>query len=86
MSDLIHRAVEYRPNQTENAQRLTVTELRAQGINHVRVQWVDLLNQVRYRVVPLPYFERLLQTSHPGISMTKAALGLAFITIVEGFK
>lgn len=85
-SDLIHRAVEYLPGRTENAQQLTVKGLRGRGIRHVRVQWVDLLNQVRYRVVPLPYFEKLLQTTRPGISLTKATLGLAFITIVEGFK
>ncbi|KJA26973.1 hypothetical protein HYPSUDRAFT_132498 [Hypholoma sublateritium FD-334 SS-4] len=85
-SDLTHHAVEYAPAETNNTQPLTVKALRADGIKHVRIQWVDLLNQVRYRVVPLAYFEKLLQTSRPGISLTKAALGLAFITIVEGFN
>lgn len=64
---------------------LSIEELRFQGIEFIRIQWVDLINNIRYRVVPLDYFEKLLMSNRPGISLTKACLGLVFITIVEGF-
>ena len=45
----------------------------------VRIQWVDLINNIRYRVVTRAYFEKLLYSSgRPGVSITKCALGLNF--------
>jgi hypothetical protein len=64
---------------------ISIENLRAQGIKYIRIQWVDLINNIRYRVLPLAYFEKLLKTSRPGTSLTKAALGIVVITLAEGF-
>lgn len=83
---LIHQGVSYRLPPEGIVQSLTsIEDLRRQGIEFIRIQWVDLINNIRYRVLPLEYFEKLLMSSRPGISLTKACLGLVFITIVEGF-
>jgi hypothetical protein len=87
-ADLTHHGVPYSTG-TDSGSRppaLTLGELKTQGIKRVRITWVDLINNIRYRLIPLPYFEKLLQTSRPGTSITKASLGLAFITIADGFK
>lgn len=55
------------------------------GIEFIRVTWVDLINNVRYRVIPRPYFKRLLESSRPGISLTKTCLGLIGLRVAEGF-
>ena len=83
---LLHEAVSYHvPAEGTAPPLISIEELRVQGIEFIRIQWVDLINNIRYRVVPLEYFEMLLMSSRPGISLTKACLGLVFITIVEGF-
>ncbi|KIM42454.1 hypothetical protein M413DRAFT_444874 [Hebeloma cylindrosporum] len=88
-SALIHEGVRYEPidlpGKGKQQEGISIEQLRDKGIKCVRIQWVDLVNNIRYRVVPLPYFEKLLKTSRPGMSLTKAALGMVFITLVEGF-
>lgn len=60
--------------------------LQARGIAYVRVQWVDLTSQIRYRVLPIAYFAKLLQSSgRPAVSLTKATLGLVFLSLAPGF-
>jgi hypothetical protein len=85
-ADLTHHGVPYSTGSGSRPPALTLGDLKAQGIKHIRITWVDLINNIRYRVIPFPYFEKLLQTSRPGTSITKASLGLAFITVAEGFK
>ena len=88
-TSLIHEGVRYEPTDLpgEGKQEgISIENLKENGIKYVRIQWVDLINNIRYRVVPLPYFEKLLKTSRPGVSLTKAVLGLVFITVVEGFR
>lgn len=55
------------------------------GISFVRVTWVDLTNTVRYRVLPLSYFYRLLQSQQPGLTVTKSVMGLVLDSMAEGF-
>ena len=56
-------------------------------IDFVRIQWVDLINNIRYRVVSKAYFEKLLYSSaRPGVSITKCALGLIFLSLADGFR
>ena len=84
----IHESVPYQsllPSERTAQPLISIEELRAQGTEFIRIQWVDLINNIRYRVLPLEYFEKLLMSSRPGISLTKACLGLVFITIVDGF-
>ncbi|TFK65119.1 glutamine synthetase/guanido kinase [Pluteus cervinus] len=58
-------------------------------LNHVkfvRVQWVDLINNIRFRVLPIEYFKKVLKTSRPGISVAKVALGLVYLHAADGFS
>lgn len=55
------------------------------GISFVRVTWVDLTNTIRYRVLPLSYFYRLLQSQQPGLTVTKSVMGLVLDSMAEGF-
>ncbi|KAJ3501126.1 hypothetical protein NMY22_g19031 [Coprinellus aureogranulatus] len=63
-----------------------VALLQARNIAYARVQWVDLTSQIRYRVLPIAYFSKLLQSSRrPAVSLTKATLGLPFLSLAPGF-
>jgi hypothetical protein len=50
--------------QTTNAQTITPALLPANNVHTVRVTWVDLINNIRFRAVPLfiPAPPRLVQT------------------------
>ncbi|KAH7882852.1 hypothetical protein F5I97DRAFT_1977292 [Phlebopus sp. FC_14] len=63
----------------------TRDSLTSLGVKFVRVQWVDLLNNVRFRVLPLSHFLKLLKTPRPGVAVTKCVFGLVFIQLVPGF-
>ena len=56
------------------------------GVRYVRIQWVDLCNQVRCRVLPISYFSMLLKSDRPGVSLAKAALGIVVLHVVPGFS
>ncbi|KAF8954897.1 hypothetical protein BDZ97DRAFT_1862383 [Flammula alnicola] len=86
-ANLAYQGVQYDlPQDGASRPSISIDDLKAEGIKHVRIQWVDLINNIRYRVVPLPYFEKLLKTSRPGTSLAKVSLGLVLITVVEGFN
>ena len=51
----------------------------------IRIQWVDLVNYTRFRVVPISYFEKLLKSSRPGVGIAKATLGLVYLNLAPGF-
>jgi len=53
---------------------------------YIRLQWVDLVNNIRYRVIPLSYFEKLLSSPRPGVTFAKAVLGLVYLNMAEGFN
>ena len=64
-----------------------LASLSPASIDFVRIQWVDLINNIRYRVLTKAYFEKLLYSSaRPGVSITKCALGLIFLSLADGFK
>ena len=81
-----HEGVPYLPLQGPFQSSLSLLDLKHQGIRYIRIQWVDLINNIRYRIVPLPYFKKLLALSRPGISIPKVALGIAFLAVAEGFR
>ncbi|PCH36913.1 glutamine synthetase/guanido kinase [Wolfiporia cocos MD-104 SS10] len=60
-------------------------QLPARGIKYVRVQWVDLTNTVRFRVLSTAYFSRLLASPRPSIGLAHVTLGLVGAMIVPGF-
>ncbi|KZP25611.1 glutamine synthetase/guanido kinase, partial [Athelia psychrophila] len=64
----------------------TTIGLKSAGVEFVRIRWVDPTNIIRYRVVPIAYFDKLLETSRPGISIVKCVLGMVFITLADGFS
>ena len=55
-------------------------------IRYIRIQWVDLNNQVRCRVLPVSYFRKLFELERPGVTLTKAALGLVVLQVAPGFS
>ncbi|KAJ7306252.1 hypothetical protein DFH08DRAFT_824700 [Mycena albidolilacea] len=55
------------------------------GIRFIRFQFVDLTNNVRYRVIPIAYFEKMLASPRPSISILTAGLGVVFLTMADGF-
>lgn len=65
---------------------LTDEYLDGLGVKFIRITWVDWINNVRYRVVPRAYFRKLLESARPGVSLTKATLGLVFLATAPGFS
>ena len=55
------------------------------GVQFIRITWVDWINNIRYRVVPRPYFRKLLESARPGVSLTTATFGLVFLAVAPGF-
>ena len=51
----------------------------------VRVQFLDAINIVRYRVFPINSFLSLLAKDQSRLPISKVVLGLAFSTVAEGF-
>jgi glutamine synthetase len=82
--------VVYNPSnvQSYNDQKsmlLTDDFLDSVGVNFIRITWVDWINNIRYRVIPRPYFRKLLESSRPGVSLAKVSFGLVFLAMAPGF-
>ncbi|KAF5364993.1 hypothetical protein D9758_008090 [Tetrapyrgos nigripes] len=84
-TDFSH-GVHYTPGNVAKPKALSPEGLRYSGITYIRFQWVDLANNVRYRVIPVSYFEKLLLSPRPGVAMTKASLGIIYLNMAEGFS
>lgn len=69
-----------------SVQQVPLSALPELGISFIRITWVDFTNTVRYRVIPLSYFYKLLQSKQPGLTVTKSVMGLVFDSIVDGFS
>ena len=78
--------VTYAPQGSPQQQiSLTRDYLVSHGVEFVRVTWVDLINNVRYRVVPREYFCKLLDSPRPGVSIGEVCLGLVGLRMAPGF-
>ncbi|KAF9451041.1 glutamine synthetase/guanido kinase [Macrolepiota fuliginosa MF-IS2] len=75
----------YTPSSVSSQAVPTIQWLKDAGIKYVRVQWVDLVNNVRLRVLPVSYFEELMLSPRPGLGVAEAALGLIYGNLAEGF-
>lgn len=65
---------------------LTVPDLQTRNIKYVRIQWVDFSNQIRYKVLSLAYFTKLVEKStRPGITSTSAVLSIVAGGVSPGF-
>lgn len=67
---------------------INVDKLLTPDVQFVRVQWVDFANTIRFRVLPAPYFRKLLSdpSSRAGIQLTKVTFGLVGLVTVPGFS
>jgi glutamine synthetase len=80
--------VKYTPTNVEKITPLankSIHDLKSMGIKYIRLQWVDTVNNIRYRVIPISYFAKLLESPRPSVAITKAVFGIAFITLTPGF-
>jgi glutamine synthetase len=80
--------VKYTPSTVQKTNPLanvSIDDLKSMSIEYIRLQWVDLTNNIRYRVIPLSYFAKILESPRPGISIAKCVFGVVFITLVPGF-
>ncbi|TBU27388.1 glutamine synthetase/guanido kinase [Dichomitus squalens] len=66
----------------------SVDELLTPAIKFVRIQWIDFINTVRFRVVPASYFRALYANpaSRPGVGLGTVALGLVGLATAPGFS
>lgn len=55
-------------------------------VQFVRITWTDLANVVRFRVVPLAYFQKMVESSRPGVTMGIACLGILNCRMADGFS
>lgn len=61
-------------------------DLKRRGVKYIRLQWVDFINNVRCRLIPIDYFQKLLQSNRPGVGLTHAVLGLVAVHVSPGFS
>ena len=62
------------------------SESSNQTLEFIRFTWVDFTNTIRFRLLPISYFKKLLQSRRPGVSLAIASLGLVYVTLAEGFS
>lgn len=80
-----NHAVVYSPSTISARPTIDIASLKKDGIRFIRFQFVDLTNNVRYRVIPISYFEKILASPRPSISILSACLGVVFLALAEGF-
>lgn len=82
--------VKYTPANVETTTPLanvSIKDLKSKGIKYIRVQWIDFANNIRYRVISISYFAKLIDSHRPSLSIAKCALGLVFgVVIAAGFS
>lgn len=54
-------------------------------IEFIRLQWIDLSNTLRFRIMPVSYFKKLLAAKRGGINIPRAIVGFVYSSISEGF-
>lgn len=94
--------VQYTPSTVSNAASIKAEDLESLGIGnglfgalwssanwlqaYVRLTWMDLTSIVRYRVIPVSYFLKMLQSPRPGAAVGKGVLGAVNMDFAEGFS
>ncbi|KAH0589573.1 hypothetical protein H2248_005310 [Termitomyces sp. 'cryptogamus'] len=86
MASIYDHGVDYSP--LTRATTIPVESLKDPYLNisYVRIQWVDLVNNIKCRVFPLSYFLKLLESSRPGVGVSKASMGLVYLMVAPGFS
>ncbi|KDQ60454.1 hypothetical protein JAAARDRAFT_191833 [Jaapia argillacea MUCL 33604] len=87
MSELpTNYGIQYVASELSSWKEKAPRNLQTLGIKFVRLQWVDLVNNIRYRVIPVKHFLKMLSSDpRPSVCLTKASMGLVFINLAEGF-
>ncbi|KZP04099.1 glutamine synthetase/guanido kinase [Athelia psychrophila] len=70
----------------QNVAQQTPLYAAASGVEFVRIQWVDMTNAIRYRVVPIACLEKLFDSLRPGVAIVRCTLGMAYMTLADGFS
>ncbi|KAI0675657.1 FLU1-II [Trametes maxima] len=65
----------------------SLDDLLTPEIKFVRIQWIDFINTIRYRVLSASYFRKLFAdpNSRPGITISRGGLGLVGLQLTPGF-
>ncbi|KAH9914329.1 FLU1-II [Fomitopsis serialis] len=81
-------AVAYAADHGSPPRYTSVDDLRLQerGIKHVRVQFVDYSNTVRFWVLPVSYFKRICKLARPSMTLSPVALAFVGIRFASGFN
>ncbi|KAH9478711.1 Protein fluG [Psilocybe cubensis] len=61
------------------------SSLQGSDIKFIRLQWLDYTNMVKFRIMPVSYFQKLLASQRPGVNLAKPSLGLVGLGLAEGF-
>ncbi|OAX31480.1 glutamine synthetase/guanido kinase, partial [Rhizopogon vinicolor AM-OR11-026] len=69
-------------SQTTKVQTIPISSLTSHNIHSVRITWVDFGNSIRFRVLPLSSFQRLIASSRPGITIAQGLFGLVLSGLV----
>jgi glutamine synthetase len=77
--------VQYTITSQHHQHRITIDSLTSIGIRYIRITWVDFTKIVRFHVVPIALFARILASPRPSISMIRGALGVFSIQLADGF-
>ncbi|KAK0434015.1 hypothetical protein EV421DRAFT_1365739 [Armillaria borealis] len=77
--------VQYAPSTVSAAPALKAEDLEGLGITYVRLTWIDLTSVIRYRVIPITYFLKMLKSQRPSIAMVKCTFGMVYLNMAEDF-
>ncbi|KAL0958312.1 hypothetical protein HGRIS_000457 [Hohenbuehelia grisea] len=79
--------VQYTPQAlTRSAPNIQVNDLESHSVKFIRLQWVDYINCVHCRILPIKYFKRVLASPRPAISVPSAIFALVIDRLIDGFS
>ncbi|KAG7094107.1 hypothetical protein E1B28_007723 [Marasmius oreades] len=79
-----NHGVVYKPENVEKTV-YTLDEALSNGFKYVRIYWADLANTRRCRLLPIKYFQKLIQSNRPGVNIANVAIGLIYLITPPGF-
>ncbi|KAK0467062.1 uncharacterized protein EV420DRAFT_1474454 [Desarmillaria tabescens] len=86
MSTDYSHGVQYSPATLAPTKIIKTDELEGLGITFIRLTWVDLTSVVRFRVIPLAHFFKMLQSPRPSVAIAKVTMGLVYLHTADEFS
>lgn len=77
--------VVYSPESIQEYKAPSVQTLKKNGVKYIRVTWLDYSSTIRYHVVPVNHFERMLKSARPGITLPRTVLSTVGQSSPEGY-